>query len=312
MKTILKSTYSAFILSALLIAGASSCKKEVSTGSDTTTNTVATTSTSATIAVAVAGTTTTTTAGTTTTDSVYIMQTCDRGTHRDSIAAANLLATIQTYLTTNYSGYSFIKAYALKDSTGSVKGYVVIINYNGKPVGLQFDANGNFVRVLEQREKPDLNNGGWHLGGIFENRDGLRKDTVALTALPSAITTYYTTNYSTDTLLKAFKTHDGGYLVISKDNGLYASVFTSTGVFVKRTALPTQEGPFTVVAQSTLSSTILNYLSTTYPNYVFDVAASISFNSVNLGYVVVVNANNTTYAVLFNSSGTFVAAKVIW
>ena len=312
MKPILKKTYSAFIIAALFITAATSCKKELSTAT-TTSGTLATTSTSSTIAVAVTGTstgTTSTTGGTT--DSVYIMHTCEKGLHRDSIAAANLSTTIQTYLTTNYSGYTFLKAYAVKDTTGAVKGYVVIVNYNGKPVGLLFNADGSFVKVLEQREKGDIDDDGWHMGGRFEYRDGLHRDTVALTALPAAIISYFTTNYSTDTLIKAFVLKDGNYLVVSKNNGLYGTVFTSAGVFIKRAVLPTHDGPFTVIAQSALPATVLSYLTTTYPNYVFDVAANISINGVNLGYVVVVNANNTTYAVLFNSGGTFVAVKVIW
>lgn len=63
-----------------------------------------------------------------------------------------------------------------------------------------FDASGILVRVLEQREKGELNGKGWHEGGCFGNRDGHHRDTVAVSALPATIPSYFTTNYPKDTL----------------------------------------------------------------------------------------------------------------
>ena len=74
----------------------------------------------------------------------------------------SLPSTSTAYLTANYAGYTAQKAFVIKDTTGAVKGYVAIIQFNGKPVGVKFDAAGNFVRVLEQREGRDLNGHGWH------------------------------------------------------------------------------------------------------------------------------------------------------
>lgn len=240
---------------------------------------------------------------------------CERGKHRDSVAALALPATIQAYLTTNYSGYTFNKAFAVKDTTGKVKGYVVIINYNGKPIALLFNANGTFVKVLEQREKGDMDNDGWHRGGRFDNRDGQHRDTVALSALPSAVTNYLTANYAADTLVKAFRTADSSYLVISKNNGVFASLFTNAGVFVKRVALPAPEinARLADVTQTALPSNIQSYLSTTYPNYdVFGKADSVTVNGMLKGYIVIIDANNTKYCVAFDASGNFVVAKEIW
>jgi hypothetical protein len=86
--------------------------------------------------------------GSATKDSVYLINPCEKGTHRDPVEPSSLSAAIQTYLSTNYSGFTFTKAFAVKDTTGTVKGYVVIINFNGKPVGLEFKADGTFVKVL--------------------------------------------------------------------------------------------------------------------------------------------------------------------
>lgn len=302
----MKTTAPYFIAAALMIAGATSCKKEIS-GSANNEETLVTSSTSSTIAVAAESGASSGTAS----DSVYIINPCNKGTHRDSVAAAALPSTIQTYLSSNYSGYIFNKAFAVKDTTGAVKGYVVIVNYNGKPVGLEFKADGTFVKVLEQREKNDINNGGWHPGGRFENRNGQHKDTVALSALSATITGYLSANYASDTLVRAFKVAGGNYLVITKNNGLFATLFTSTGVFVGRVSL-TAVNTLVAVADATLPAKALDYLATTYPNYVLGKSVSVSISGTLKGYLAVIDANGTKYCVAFDASGNFVAVKTIW
>lgn len=309
MKKQLKTTYTYFAASLVLMAGASSCQKEISGNRADQNAVIATTATSSTIAVATNGGTTVN--GGTTTDSVYVVHTCDKGQRRDSVAASALPATLSSYLTTNYSGYVFTKAFAVKDTLGNVKGYVVIINYNSKPVALQFSANGTFVKVLEQREKGDLQGAGWHKGGRFEKRGNPHKDTVALSALPAAITTYFAANYAADTLVKAFQKANAGYLVLSKNGGLYATLFSSNGAFVSRVSLPAP-GEKAAIADASLPTAALSYLATTYPNYVLDKAFSVSLSGTIKGYVAVIDANNTRYCVAFDANGSFVAVKTIW
>ena len=312
MKNQIKKLSTLFILSAVILAGASSCNKEISTNNPSNSNSQATTASSSTIAVAVTASTSAGTTGSSTTDSVYVIHNCEKGNHRDSIAASALSTAIQTYLTTNYAGNIFIKAFAVKDTTGAVKGYVVIVKYNDKPVAIQFTADGTFVKVLEQREKGDLDgDGGWHRGGRFDTRDGLHRDTIPLTQLPTAITTYFANNYPSDTLTRAFETKDCKILVLSKNNGGSATIFTAAGVFLKRVVLPTPDGSLTNVAQSALPASILSYLTATYPNYVFDKADSVNYKGVLKGYLVIINANNTRYGLIFDASGSFVAVKAI-
>lgn len=309
MKKQFKTTYTYLAATILLMAGVSSCQKEISGNRADQNAVLATTATSSTIAVATNGGTTTT--GGATTDSVYVVHNCDKGQRRDSVAASALPATLSSYLTANYSGYSFTKAFAVKDTLGTVKGYVVIITYNSKPVALQFTADGTFVKVLEQREKGDVQGAGWHKGGRFEKRGLPHKDTVALSALPAAITTYFATNYATDTLVKAFQKADAGYLVLSKNGGVYATLFSSTGVFVSRISLPAP-GEKVAIAEATLPSAALSYLATTYPNYVLDKTFSVSVSGTIKGYIAVIDANNTRYCVAFDANGSFVAVKTIW
>ncbi|MBE7170884.1 MAG: PepSY-like domain-containing protein [Williamsia sp.] len=302
MKTITKNRYGVWALAALAIA-ATACNKEESAnratqGTGSVQSAVASTQS---IAVAAADGT----------DSVYVVNTCGPRQHRDSVAISSLPASIGTYLTTNYAGYAGERAFAVKDQAGTVQGWVVIVQYNGKPVGLKFDASGNFVQVLEQREGHDLNGSGWHRGGRFDDRDGLRRDTVALSALPAAVTGYLATNYATDTLVRAFKGKDSGYVVLSLNNGAFATVFDASGNFVKRVQLVAKGSKPGSVDQAALPANVLSYLSTTYPGYVFKHAFKITANGTVQGYVVLIDANNTKYAVEFDAAGNFKAAKTV-
>lgn len=84
-------------------------------------------------------------------DSVYFVHQCGAGITRDSIAEADLPAAVTTYLTENYPDYTFAKAFSTDDSTGAVTGYVAVIYYQDEPVGIEFDGDGAFVRVLDER-----------------------------------------------------------------------------------------------------------------------------------------------------------------
>jgi hypothetical protein len=276
------------------------CQKE-----NSVTNPDTATSASSTIAVAAVASVAATT------DSVYLVQPCGRGGKRDSIAESALPATVIVYLQTNYSGYAFAKAFEVKNSTGNTAGYVAIIYFNDKPVGLLFDNTGTFVKVLEQREKEDMDGPGYHRGGRFEHRDGRQKDTIALASLPASVLSYFTANYASDTLIKAFKNHDSSYVVLSKNNGVFATVFDSAGNFVNRVPLMPRAVGIAGIEQSALPSAVTNYLSTTYPNYVFEKALSVSENGSIKGYLVLIDANNTKYAVAFDAAGNFLAAKTV-
>src|SRR5205085_3601359 len=136
---------------------------------------------------------------------------------------------------------------------------------------------------------------GWHHGGRFDDRDGLKRDTVALSSLSSAIKNYYATNYATDTLVRAFQGKDGSFVVLSLNGGAYATVFDASGNFVKRAALPAKPGRPTSIDQSALPANVQSYLSTTYPGYVFKHVFKIIINVALKGNVVMIEANTTKY-----------------
>lgn len=300
MKT--KITY-LWVLALAVTFGFASCQKE--SGSKTTTTTTPTSTTIAStgaIAISLASGTT---------DSVYMVGCLGHHDKKDSVAFSALPTAIGTYLAASYSGYTFKKAYAITDSAKTVINYIVVIKYNNALVGLKFTAAGVFVSTLEQRDGHDLQGPGWHHGGPFDNRDGKHRDTVALTALPSAVSSYFKATYPTDTLLHASITPDSAYVLVSKNKGLFITVVKATGTLVKRTQIDKHVGTHVAVTAANLPAAITTYLTTTYPGYVFDKAFSHSVSGVIKGYDVEITSNSTKYVVVFDATGTFVKAFAV-
>jgi len=80
---------------------------------------------------------------------------------------------------------------------------------------------------------------------------------------------------------------------------------------VKRVQLPAKEGNCAAVDASALPAITRAYLEQAYPNYVFEKAFRVQWNGTVQGYVVVIDANNTKYAIAFDASGNFLKVKTI-
>lgn len=295
------------VLLALVAVGFTACKKSESgtiTDFGTQLGAVAVASTNT-----VAGLQTTTS----TVDSLYAMDACHKDHKRANVKADALLTSISTYLTTNYAGYTFIKAFSTSTiKTNTLDAYVVAINFNDKPVAIKFDATGVFIKVLELREGKDMKKGGdYHEGGCFDGRDGKQRDSIAIIALSQTIKAYFATNYPKDTLKGAWSNKDGSIIVVSRNVIFYATAFKADGSFIKRGELPAHKGKDKEIVVAALPASVTAYLNTTYPNYVFKKAFSVSENGVAKGYLVIIDANLTKYAILFDAAGTFVSAKII-
>ena len=246
-------------------------------------------------------------------DSLYAMGACKKGFKKTPIELAALSSSISSYLNTNYAGFTFQKAYQISNqTTATTDSYIVVIQFNAKPVALKFDAAGAFVNVLELREGRNMKGrGGWHAGGFFDHRDGKQRDTLAISAIPSAIRTYMSTTYSTDTIVHAFVNRDQSIVVISKNVNYFATAFSASNTFLKRHQLPAFPGKGMSIAASALPAVSTTYLTTTYPNYVFKKAFEIKANGTIKGYLVLIDANLTKYAVHFDATGAFVKAVTI-
>lgn len=244
-------------------------------------------------------------------DPLFVLQPCDQGGKREPVALSDLPATVSAYLGANYSEYNFHKAFTVINPSGTVTGYTVVVYFNNKPVGLLFTGQGVFVKVLEQREKGDLSGPGYHKGGCFEHRDGKARDSISLSVLPADITGYLSSNHRNDTLVKAFRSRDSSTLIISKNTGVYANLFSASNAFIERKQLAERKGNCMEVGGSMVPSLAADHLLQTYPNYVFKKAIAITENGAVQGFVVVLDANNTQYAVEFDTAGNFISANTI-
>jgi len=294
------------IMAALAIL--SSCKKELSSLSPTPTVETTTSSISAStpISVALNG------FANTQSDSVYVMYTSDGELFRDEIPAITLPAAVQQYQMENYQQNDQLSAYTISDKDGNLKSYVSIIRYNERPVALEYNFVGTFKKVLEQREWADLDNDGWHIGGLFEDRDGNNRDVVNLNLLPDEIKNYMTNNYPDDIIVRAFQTKEEAIIVISKNNGGFANVFNKNLELQKHMSICDVNCQLEDIEKSTVSSKVLTTLSNTFPNYIFNYGDMMNVNGVSMGNLILINANNTRYLVAFDADGKLLSNKVVF
>ena len=292
-----------YLMLVCILGVLASCQKEAATSASKTT-TSSSVSLSSTASIALASVTDSTGSK----DTLYLVNCYPPKDKRDTVAFSALPSTISTYLDSTYSGYTFKKAFSISDSLKVVQAYIVVIKYNGHFVGLKFAADGTFVKVLEQMAGRDRGGKGWHAGGPFSDRGGNGRDTIALSAIPSAVLTYFTTNYPTDTLLHASITPDTNYVLLSKNKVLYATMISSSGTLIKRISLDAKPGLHTTVAESALPAAITTYLTTTYPGYVFNKAFADSINGTVKVYHVFITVNSTNYVIDFDGTGTFIKA----
>jgi len=294
------------IMAALAIL--SSCKKELSSLSPTPTVETTTSSISAStpISVALNG------FANTHSDSVYVMYTSDGELFRDEIPAITLPAAVQQYQMENYQQNDQLSAYTISDKDGNLKSYVSIIRYNERPVALEYNFVGTFKKVLEQREWADLDNDGWHIGGLFEDRDGNNRDVVNLNLLPDEIKNYMTNNYPDDIIVRAFQTKEEAIIVISKNNGGFANVFNKNLELQKHMSICDVNCQLEDIEKSTVSSKVLTTLSNTFPNYIFNYGDMMNVNGVSMGNLILINANNTRYLVAFDADGKLLSNKVVF
>ena len=290
------------------LVGFSSCKKEMSSlpptpSVEVTSNAI---SASTPIPVALNG------YANTQTDSVYVMYTSDGELFRDEIPANELPAIVLQYQTENYQQNDQMNVYAISDIDGNIKSYVSIISYNERPVALEFGFSGTFKKVLEQREWADLENDGWHIGGLFEDRDGNNRDFVNPNNLPDEIKNYMTNNYPDDVIVRAYQTKEEAIIVISKNNGGFANVFNKNLELQKHMSICEVNCQLEDIEKSTVSSKVLTTLSNTFPNYIFNYADMMNVNGVSMSNLVFINANNTRYAVTFDTNGNLLSNKVVF
>lgn len=227
-----------------------------------------------------------------------------------TIAVSSLPVAVTTYITTNYAGAT------IKDARQNAKGeYLVAITVNSTIKVLSFKADGTFVKELTAR--PAKDDSTHHAGPNSLT-------TVAVSSLPTAITTYITTNYAGATIKEAAKDATGNYLVgILVNSNVKVLSFKADGTFLKAvggkpmagdstnhhkptpgdTTHHTQPGS-TTVAVSSLPAAIGTYISTNYSGATIERAGQ---EGTNKDYVVsILTADKKRVLLLFGSDGTFI------
>lgn len=249
----------------------------------------------------------------TSTDSIYAISAIVAGNKLASITASVLLTTTNTYLSTNYPNNTFIKAFSTSLTTNNIiNGYVVAITFNNKPVVLTFLSNGAFKSVLELREGEDLKNKRDHsIGGIFENRNPLRRDSLALNSLSATVRTYMTANASRDTLKAAWTNRDGSIVLLSKNVTFFSNTFTSAGALIARSVIASRSGRDVSVLAGVLPPAIQTYFTLNYPKYIIGKAYYTIENNAITSYVVVLDSSLIKYAFVFSNAGVLQSTLVL-
>jgi hypothetical protein len=210
--------------------------------------------------------------------------------HETPIAVADLLATITTYITTNYAGATI--SAAEKDWNGGFE--VHITTAAGVEMELNFSATGDFVSV-----------------STGSNNHSNHQTPIAVTDLLATITTYITTNYAGATITAAEKGRNGGFEVrLTTAAGVQLKLnFSATGDFVLvRSGSNNHSNYQTPIAVADLLATITTYITTNYAGSTITAAEK----GRNGGFeVYLTTAAGVKLELYFSAAGVFVSVKTV-
>ena len=244
-------------------------------------------------------------------DSVYVVYTGENTLLRQEISVSELPGTAQNYQQENYQNYTPMSAYTIIDADGNTKGFISVIRFNERPVVLEYAFDGVFSKVMEQREWVDLDNDGWHAGGIFDYREGSINN-IDINTLPDEIKNYMANNYPNESISKALRTKEDAYIVLSNNIGANATVFNSGLSLHQHLEICSSNYQLDEVEKSSISVEAINKIANTFPNAAIEAASRMSENGLTMGNLVLINANNTHYAITFDTFGNVLSNKVIF
>ena len=143
--------------------------------------------------------------------------------HPTPIDISLLPASVTDYVQTNFTGATINRAGTLPNGN-----YVVQVQVEGEqPIGLLFDASGNFIETL-----PAHHNG--HGG------DRPHPTPIDISLLPTSVTDYVQTNFTGATINRAGTLPNGNYVVVVQLEGetRVRLLFDASGNFIKVLLLP--------------------------------------------------------------------------
>jgi hypothetical protein len=217
---------------------------------------------------------------------------------RNVIDAATLPAAVTDYLTANYSGYTIVKAGAAKDKDGAITNYVVLITVGGTSYALEFDASGNFLKIVTKDG---------HFAG----------NAITQSNLPDSIKTYLESNYAGYTFIGAEVRLENsivsGYAVAILYNSQPLLLFFDANakfIAIKTGhTKPSGQRPKEIsIAQTELPAVITSYLSANYSGYTFVSAEVAKDSSGNiLRYEVKFTWSSKKYQADFDGAGALLS-----
>jgi hypothetical protein len=171
-----------------------------------------------------------------------------------TVAIADLLPAITTYITTNYAGATIKEAHLESDG-----GFDVFITAaDGNKIKLNFDVAGTFVseRVFKAN-------------GNHKHKHDINQVPVAIADLVSKIKTYIESNYTGATITSAHKESDATFDVfITTATGAHLNLnFSAAGEFLSVSSNGSNHSNSeTQVAVANLLASITTYITTNYAN----------------------------------------------
>ena len=209
------------------------------------------------------------------------------GNH-STVAIADLLADITTYINTNYAGATIVSAH--KESDGTFDVY--ILTTSAVKLKLSFSATGVFITVK-----------------VDDDTHSEDHSPIAVADLSADILSYITTNYPNATILAAHNESEGGFEVyVQTATGTKLEIkFTAAGVFISVKADDdSNSDDDSSIAVADLLAEITTYITTNYPNATIVSAHSQSGGGFEL-YVQTVTG--IKLEIKFTAAGVFVKAE---
>ncbi len=207
------------------------------------------------------------------------------------IETSALPAAVTSFISTSYAGATV--DYAATDESGN---YFVGITQDGTRKALLFNADGTFNYEVVLKKGPGSGKG----PGKGGKRDSLNQ--VAVTDLPSAITSYISANYAGATINMAVKDDNRGYLVMITVNDTKKTLLFNTDGTFNQELVKVLRGKVTEVAAADLPAAITSYITTNYAGSSIKRAGKLPDGQ----YIVNVKpASGNPVDLLFAADGTF-------
>ncbi|MBA0883419.1 PepSY-like domain-containing protein [Flavobacterium undicola] len=168
------------------------------------------------------------------------------------VAISDLLASIVTYINTNYVGATINSAHVKSDGSFDV----LITTADKVKIRLHFSSTGEFVSAHELKAN-----------GNHRHHHSDKHTRIALADLASSITTYISANYAGSKTVVAFSEADGSIdvFIVTADGAKLNLNFTADGTFVSVSTIDAFHlREHTIITAANLPAEITAYITTNY------------------------------------------------